>query len=402
MPMSCRSRFDTRTRPGTERPRRSVVTGSRSSRLEVRRGACRARRRRPLRARGDRRAAGGGSGRAGGEGGDRRRAARSAGKAARRPGPSPARASAAGAADLVDRVARRPGRHGAARRDGNGHSHVQAAEAQARRRRRPRRRARAGRARRHRPATPGRRQRVVVARRGAGCPSAPRCARRRVLRAATARWRRSRRRAPRAIADPDLRGRGLPRASDVESCARIAHGINIKLAKSGGIREGLRMAHAARALGLGVMLGCMLESGLGNRRRLLRRSALRSRRPRREPAPARGSVPGRRARRRRPGSRDRARPRASSVSSSERRPTAPHPRRGVLARRALRQDDARDHSLRAGPGGRDSGLRPGGGDARRDPDRRRPSKTPSRSSPRSRWSESPRRVGAFLLPGGRS
>jgi len=51
--------------------------------------------------------------------------------------------------------------------------------------------------------------------------------------------------------------------ADVESCARIAHGINIKLAKSGGIREGLRMAHAARALGLGVMLGCMLESGLG-------------------------------------------------------------------------------------------------------------------------------------------
>jgi L-alanine-DL-glutamate epimerase-like enolase superfamily enzyme len=29
------------------------------------------------------------------------------------------------------------------------------------------------------------------------------------------------------------------------------------------IREAVRMAHAARALGLGVMLGCMLESGLG-------------------------------------------------------------------------------------------------------------------------------------------
>ena len=46
-------------------------------------------------------------------------------------------------------------------------------------------------------------------------------------------------------------------------CAEIAHGVNIKLAKSGGIREAIRMAHAARALGLGVMLGCMLESGLG-------------------------------------------------------------------------------------------------------------------------------------------
>ena len=50
--------------------------------------------------------------------------------------------------------------------------------------------------------------------------------------------------------------------SDVASCAEIAHGINIKLSKSGGIREAIRMAHAARALGLGVMLGCMVESGL--------------------------------------------------------------------------------------------------------------------------------------------
>jgi L-alanine-DL-glutamate epimerase-like enolase superfamily enzyme len=50
---------------------------------------------------------------------------------------------------------------------------------------------------------------------------------------------------------------------DVAACAVHAHGINIKLAKSGGIREAVRMAHAARALGLGVMLGCMVESGLG-------------------------------------------------------------------------------------------------------------------------------------------
>jgi L-Ala-D/L-Glu epimerase len=49
----------------------------------------------------------------------------------------------------------------------------------------------------------------------------------------------------------------------VAECAERAHGINIKLAKSGGIREAVRMANAARALGLGVMLGCMIESGLG-------------------------------------------------------------------------------------------------------------------------------------------
>jgi len=51
--------------------------------------------------------------------------------------------------------------------------------------------------------------------------------------------------------------------ADVAQCTERAHGINVKLAKSGGIREGIRMAHAARALGLGVMLGCMIESGLG-------------------------------------------------------------------------------------------------------------------------------------------
>jgi L-alanine-DL-glutamate epimerase-like enolase superfamily enzyme len=53
------------------------------------------------------------------------------------------------------------------------------------------------------------------------------------------------------------------RLEDVHACAERAHGINIKLAKTGGIREAIRMAHAAQALGLRVMLGCMLESGLG-------------------------------------------------------------------------------------------------------------------------------------------
>ena len=51
--------------------------------------------------------------------------------------------------------------------------------------------------------------------------------------------------------------------ADVAACREVAHGVNIKLAKSGGIREAIRMAHAARALGLGVMVGCMVESGLG-------------------------------------------------------------------------------------------------------------------------------------------
>ena len=49
---------------------------------------------------------------------------------------------------------------------------------------------------------------------------------------------------------------------DVAACAERAHGITIKLAKSGGIREAVRMVSAGRALGLGLMLGCMNESGL--------------------------------------------------------------------------------------------------------------------------------------------
>jgi len=52
-------------------------------------------------------------------------------------------------------------------------------------------------------------------------------------------------------------------AADVAVCAERAHGVNIKLAKSGGIREAVRIVEAARGLGLGVMLGCMIESGLG-------------------------------------------------------------------------------------------------------------------------------------------
>src|SRR5437867_4106346 len=51
-------------------------------------------------------------------------------------------------------------------------------------------------------------------------------------------------------------------ATDVPACAERAHGVNIKLAKSGGIREAIRIAHVARAVGRGVRLGCMNESGL--------------------------------------------------------------------------------------------------------------------------------------------
>jgi L-alanine-DL-glutamate epimerase-like enolase superfamily enzyme len=50
---------------------------------------------------------------------------------------------------------------------------------------------------------------------------------------------------------------------DIPEIARYADGVNIKLAKSGGIREAVRMISAARALGLVVMIGCMIESSAG-------------------------------------------------------------------------------------------------------------------------------------------
>jgi L-alanine-DL-glutamate epimerase-like enolase superfamily enzyme len=51
-------------------------------------------------------------------------------------------------------------------------------------------------------------------------------------------------------------------AHDVARFADRTDGINLKLMKSGGIREGLRVIHTARAHGLGVMMGCMSESAL--------------------------------------------------------------------------------------------------------------------------------------------
>jgi L-alanine-DL-glutamate epimerase-like enolase superfamily enzyme len=51
--------------------------------------------------------------------------------------------------------------------------------------------------------------------------------------------------------------------ADVRPCAERAHGINIKLAKCGGILEALDMIRSARELELYVMLGCMGESSLG-------------------------------------------------------------------------------------------------------------------------------------------
>jgi L-alanine-DL-glutamate epimerase-like enolase superfamily enzyme len=62
---------------------------------------------------------------------------------------------------------------------------------------------------------------------------------------------------------PVLIDEGCRDLASVAGIATYADGIVIKLAKCGGIREALRMIHAARALSLQVMLGCMIESELG-------------------------------------------------------------------------------------------------------------------------------------------
>jgi L-Ala-D/L-Glu epimerase / N-acetyl-D-glutamate racemase len=62
---------------------------------------------------------------------------------------------------------------------------------------------------------------------------------------------------------PVIVDEGCQDLHDVAPAATYADGINVKLAKSGGVREAVRMIHAARALGLRVMLGCMVESQLG-------------------------------------------------------------------------------------------------------------------------------------------
>jgi L-Ala-D/L-Glu epimerase len=51
---------------------------------------------------------------------------------------------------------------------------------------------------------------------------------------------------------------------DIPKLADRVHGINIKLMKSGGLSEALRMIHTAKAHGLQLMFGCYSDSALSN------------------------------------------------------------------------------------------------------------------------------------------
>ncbi len=52
-------------------------------------------------------------------------------------------------------------------------------------------------------------------------------------------------------------------SADVAALVGVVDGVNLKLAKCGGLREALRLIATARAHGMLVMAGCMIESSLG-------------------------------------------------------------------------------------------------------------------------------------------
>ena len=52
-------------------------------------------------------------------------------------------------------------------------------------------------------------------------------------------------------------------STDVPRLAGAVDGVNLKLAKCGSLREAVRIVHVARAFGMSVMAGCMIESSLG-------------------------------------------------------------------------------------------------------------------------------------------
>lgn len=52
-------------------------------------------------------------------------------------------------------------------------------------------------------------------------------------------------------------------AADVPKLAGCVSGVNVKMAKCGGIRNALAMVHTARAHGMLTMLGCMVETSVG-------------------------------------------------------------------------------------------------------------------------------------------
>ena len=71
-------------------------------------------------------------------------------------------------------------------------------------------------------------------------------------------WRRVREAAPMPI----IADESVLTSPDVPAMAGLVDGVNVKLMKCGGIREALRLIHTARAHGMAVMIGCMIETSV--------------------------------------------------------------------------------------------------------------------------------------------
>jgi len=62
---------------------------------------------------------------------------------------------------------------------------------------------------------------------------------------------------------PIFADESICRSYDVARFAGAIDGVVVKLAKTGGLNEALKVIHTARAHGMQVMFGCMIESSLG-------------------------------------------------------------------------------------------------------------------------------------------
>ena len=63
---------------------------------------------------------------------------------------------------------------------------------------------------------------------------------------------------------PVVADESLQTLADVERLAAAGvRGVNLKLMKLGGLTPGLAVLRRARELGMGIMLGCMVETSIG-------------------------------------------------------------------------------------------------------------------------------------------
>lgn len=62
---------------------------------------------------------------------------------------------------------------------------------------------------------------------------------------------------------PIFSDESISRSTDVARLAGCIDGVVVKLAKTGGLLEAIKVIHTARAFGMQVMFGCMIESSLG-------------------------------------------------------------------------------------------------------------------------------------------